>query len=375
MKPSEIKEILHLSRQVRKNGKRFIPCFSGDPGVGKSWQAQDYVNDIRNTEDSSFGFIDLRLALREGPDLTGKPVVVERGGVMRTVAGLPGFWPSDPKSSGLLLLEEPNRANTWVTNCIMQLLTDRKMDVGDTEPYILPDGWEMAACINEGSAVDVSTMDAALRNRFTMFNVKYDKKEHIGHLEETKAHPSVIGFVKGAFQFLPADEIKEDGTYVSPRTLEVVSNLEHAGLQKNQRMHAMVVENALGKYVGCAYHKFCYEESPLTWDEFTSNKKAAFKRLSKFTNKEEFRTDIVELTVQNVLDSLKGQKSTEKDRKIIYEIAREIGLDQGLQMIQRFFQQDGDKDLMLTATLTKEDPDLVTLMKKKLGGTESVRSK
>jgi|GEM_PF-2003734 len=368
MKSSEIHAILDLAFKVRAAGERFIPCFAGDPGLGKSFNAQQWQKD-KAKEVPGFGFLDIRLALREGPDLTGKPTTELQNGKLRTISALPGFWPTDPKSSGLLLLEEPNRANTWVTNCIMQLLTDRKMDVGEAEPYVLPEGWMMAACINEGTAVDVSQMDAALRNRFSMFEIKYDRVEFVDYMESTNWHTNVINFVKdGTFQFTSADEIGEGKTYVSPRTLEVISNLEKQYIQKNATFHNTIVTSILGKEIGSMYHKFCFDESPISYEDLTKRKKTAIKRLERFSgvNGDPVRADILSLTVQNIVDNFPNP-SSEKDRKLLYEISRIIPLDQSVEMLKTVFSKDTNKDLKFKS-LEAEDKELYDLVLRKMKG-------
>ena len=145
MKPTRIMDVLDLAYEARKQGRTFIPIFTGAAGIGKSQICQLWVEKHKKTN-KNFGFIDLRSALLEGPDVIGRPKEsTDHTGRIRTTYALPDFWPTE--GEGLILLEEINRAPTMVTNCFMQLLTDRMV-----KDYKLPDGWIIAAAINPDSA-------------------------------------------------------------------------------------------------------------------------------------------------------------------------------------------------------------------------------
>jgi hypothetical protein len=108
--------VLKLATAARRNGDVFNPLFTGDAGLGKSQICQKFVETMKTTgfpeaqieADANYGFIDLRIAYFEAPDLIGFPEsVVDSSGQRRTVHSLPDFWPT--QGQGLILLEEPNR--------------------------------------------------------------------------------------------------------------------------------------------------------------------------------------------------------------------------------------------------------------------------
>ena len=100
----------------------------GPTGVGKS----EIVR--RVAQSLSIETIVLDLSLLEPPDLVGLPVV--RDG--RTEYALPHVLPSG--GAGILLLEELNRAERYIQQPALQLLTARRL-----HEYVLPDGWVCVA--------------------------------------------------------------------------------------------------------------------------------------------------------------------------------------------------------------------------------------
>ena len=79
----------------------------------------------------------LDLSLLEPPDLVGLPIVTAG----RTTYALPQVLPSD--GAGILMLEELNRAERYIQQPALQLLTARTL-----HEYRLPDGWICCAAIN-----------------------------------------------------------------------------------------------------------------------------------------------------------------------------------------------------------------------------------
>ena len=121
------------------------------------------------------------------------------------------------------------------------------------------------------------------------------------------------------------------------------------------------------------YHKFRYDESPVTYEELKKNKKKALERLSKFTGKNgaPVRSDILALTIQDIVDNF-PRPSTKKERELLYELVENyVGLDQGTQMLVEIYSKDKDEELGFTNTeksLEKEAPDLFKLVVAKQKG-------
>ncbi|NJO53347.1 MAG: hypothetical protein HC840_32500 [Leptolyngbyaceae cyanobacterium RM2_2_4] len=107
MKPINIMKVLDLALEARKKGEVFNPLFTGDAGLGKSQICQQWVKKQRE-KDPDFGFVDLRIAYYEAPDMVGFPKEIPSEDApdgFITIHCLPDMWPRNMASRGLLLLE------------------------------------------------------------------------------------------------------------------------------------------------------------------------------------------------------------------------------------------------------------------------------
>jgi len=295
MKPTEILNVLDLALKIRNQGRTFNPLFAGDAGIGKSEICQQWVKEQRK-KDPDFGFVDLRLAFFDAPDLVGIPDKVTENGKRRTVHFLPDFYP-EPGSRGLLLLEEPNRAPNSIMNAIMQLLTDRKV-----HHYSLPDGWIIAGAINDGVNYDVNTMDTALKDRFVVYNVEYDFKTFLDFMKEKEWSSNVRNFVEsGLWTYKRPDEIGEQGSYIAPRTWARVNAVEMAEISDTNAFHYNMLA-ILGDAVGREYYKFRFEQTPVTAQDFVKSEKEALKKLKNYCG-DNYRGDMVEVTINSLTEA------------------------------------------------------------------------
>lgn len=148
----------------------------------------------------------LDLSLCEATDLVGLPQL--RDG--RTVFAPPDVLPAS--GSGLLVLEELNRAPRYVRAPCLQLLTARRLN-----QYILPDGWLPVACINpamtdpDQDSYDVDELDAALRSRFVHVRVRAGHREWLEWAAANGVHAVVLDAVE------EAGEAAINGPGVNPR--------------------------------------------------------------------------------------------------------------------------------------------------------------
>jgi AAA domain (dynein-related subfamily) len=128
----------------------------------------------------------LDLSLLEPPDLVGLPVI-EDG---RTRYALPRFLPRE--GAGILMLEELNRAERYIQQPALQLLTARSL-----HEYVLPPGWACFAAINpESGDYHVTPLDAALRARFLQLPVRADRASWLAWAGAHKVHPAVIALAR-----------------------------------------------------------------------------------------------------------------------------------------------------------------------------------
>jgi hypothetical protein len=361
MKPNKISEILDLAKKARKNGHVFNPLFVGEAGLGKSAVCQQWVKKEKEA-DPQFGFIDLRIAYMEQPDLIGFPETEkDKNNLVRTCHRIPEFWPTT--GNGLLLLEEPNRGTTGVMNCLMQLLTDRKV-----HNYTLPDGWIIAGCINPDSAeYDVNHMDAALRNRFEEFEVEYDHISFTDYIEHKNWHEDVKTFVNsGIWIYKTAKELAENAKYISPRSWEKIDTALKADVKKDRMMHRLVTSSILGKDIGNEFHKFSFEQAPVTAQDLIANRTKALKRLKDQSDPNSYKGDMIAATIESITKHYGGLKATaeEIDEKTMAEVAKIIPADQAVNLLKQCgYKSANGKVIEFFAEFTKRHPELVTILR------------
>ncbi len=373
MKPIRILEVLKLTTKARLNNHIFNPLFTGDAGLGKSAVCQLFVNKMKTTgfpeagikANKDYKLIDLRIAYMEAPDFIGFPETeMDKNQKKRTCHHLPEFWPTE--GSGLILLEEPNRGTTGVMNCLMQLLTDRKV-----HNYKLPDGWIVASCINPDSAeYDVNAMDAALRNRFEEYEIEYEPVSFIDYVEESDWNQNVQMFIKsGAWVFKDTKSIGDGGKYISPRTWSKVNAAESAEAGKDRRLHRETMISILGKDIGQEYHKFCFDEAPVLAKDLLDSKTKAFNRLKKQSDPSNYKGDMIAVTIESITQNYScEQKDNKAEGKVgentMAEVAKIIPSDQAINLIKNCgFKQSKGAITTFFRDFVKRHPELSKVLK------------
>jgi hypothetical protein len=363
MKPSHITAVLDLAYKARQQNEIMNPMFTGDAGLGKSQICQAWVEKQRE-RNLKFGFVDLRIAYLEAPDLIGFPETAkDHNGLERTCHRLPEFWPTE--GEGLILLEEPNRGTTGVMNCLMQLLTDRKV-----HNYTLPKGWLIAACVNpDSSEYDVNTMDAALKDRFEEFEVEYDPLTFMNYMEDNNWHNPIQRFVGDAiWTYKSPKEIGQNGKYISPRTWSKVNAAERADVSKDRILHRLTVCGILGKDIGNEYHSYCFDQAPVTAADIIKDKKAAFKRLKEQCAPDTYRGDMIPATIDSIVKAYGGKKPNckpdEIDEDTMVEVAKIIPADLTTNLIKQCgFKVAKGKMSEFLNQFVKDHPELISIMK------------
>ncbi len=184
----------------------------GPPGVGKS----DIIRSAANT--LGIELRDVRLAQLDAVDLRGLPEV-EHG---RTKWAVPAFFPTDPKSRGILFLDELSSADPSIQAAAYQLMLDRR--VGE---YVFPDGWFICAAGNRADDQASSLpMSSALANRLLHIDIEPDPEVWCRWAVQNKIAPEIVAFMrfspKSLFQLNTKD--CERG-WASPRSWANVSKV------------------------------------------------------------------------------------------------------------------------------------------------------
>ena len=363
MKPSNIVAVLDLALEARKNGSVFTPLFTGEAGLGKSAICQQWVKKQR-ARNPEFGFLDLRIAYMEAPDLIGFPAEgKDETGLARTKHLLPEFWPTS--GEGLLLFEEPNRGTTGVMNCLMQILTDRKV-----HNYTLPPGWLIASCINPESAeYDVNNMDAALKDRFEEFEVEFDHLSFSEHIDNEDWHDNIQRYVNsGMWIYKTPKELGPEAQYISPRTWSKMNAAEKAGVKQSRSLHRLCSISILGKDIGGQYHKYCFDQAPVTAEDLLKDKKSALSRLTAQSDKNNYQGEMIAQTIESIAKHYGGLPATCKDNQInediMAEVAAIIPADQAIVLLKTCgFKQSGGAVLNFFREFVQRHPNLIYLLR------------
>lgn len=339
MQITDIEKVLDVTFAVRKAGKNVVPCFQGPAGIGKSQAIHQYC------AKNNLQMRDLRLALCDASDFIGLPFYDDKKG--STVFARPEMLPTE--GEGIFFLDELNRGSTSVMNAVMQLLTDRK--IGTT--YKLPDGWVIVTAINpDGSeSYDVNTMDAALRNRVMMYDVKFNSRSFIEYARKKNWSSSVVNYVASG-DWVYKEPGQGDDHYIAPRNWEYLSDAENAGAQSNADIHHEICLSLLGKNIGTTYWNYCHKTRPVTLDEINTEYAAAGKdktkietldsiqRLRKYADSRKtgsYRADLINVTITTFL-----AKADKVDQHVFAHILSFIPVDQATTVLQQMSMKQTD---------------------------------
>lgn len=276
------------------------PFIWGKPGIGKS-QAVKQIADSMGIQ-----FIDLRLSQLESADLRGIPVPDTEQGISKWYP--PEFLPFKginlyENTSGILLLDELNRARQDVLQAAFQLVLDRRVGMHE-----LLDTWYIVAAGNLGEEdkTDVAELDSALKNRFIHFYVDVDIKTWIDWAEKNEIHPDVREFLSGKPRYLYEVAKQDDNLFVTPRSWEKFSDI----LNQNPDVDPMEITMTLGPdilYIAAGeFRKFLEQKEIISGKDVVSNYQKVKTKVQKMPRDQVYslNTDVVEyiLKLKNYKD-------------------------------------------------------------------------
>ncbi len=199
----------------------------GPTGIGKSEIVRQVAADL------GVATAVLDLSLLEPPDLVGLPVVKDD----RTSYALPSVLPRE--GAGILLLEELNRAERYIQQPALQLLSARRL-----HEYELPQNWICVATVNPQTAeYHVTALDKALRARFLQVNVRPDRGAWLAWAQTHNLHPGILALAHAH------ERILDD---VPPRTWAYASDLLYA-FSPAELEDGALLRDALGGYLPAAW--------------------------------------------------------------------------------------------------------------------------
>ena len=217
----------------------------GAPGCGKSTIVKQIAKEL------GIGFVDVRLAEMERVDVCGLPSVDSVTGTSKW--NVPAFWPQDPDSKGIILLDEITSAPQDCQVAAYQIVLDRAISNSN---YKIPKGWFIVACGNRTmDRAVVKSMSSALANRFAHFEMEANPEDWIPWAVTQDIHPSVTGFIK----FRPDKLFQMKGQnlemgWPSPRSWERVSHI--LPLFNDETTLRKVVYGLVGDNVGVEFMEF-----------------------------------------------------------------------------------------------------------------------
>lgn len=185
--------------EVAYRARRAV-LLEGPTGIGKSEIVRRIADRL------GVATVVLDLSLLEPPDLVGLPVIAEG----RTTYAVPRVLPEG--GAGILMLEELNRAERYIQQPALQLLTARRL-----HEYVLPEGWVCFAAVNPETAdYQVTPLDRALRARFMNLTVRADRASWLAWAQVSSVHPAIVALAQAHERIL--DE-------VPPRTWAYASQI------------------------------------------------------------------------------------------------------------------------------------------------------
>lgn len=312
MKVSEMFDVLDLAKRARDNRKIMNVMFVSPPGLGKTEIVEQWC------AKNGYEYIPFSLATSDAPDFKGFPIVNVKDGRQTMSFATPDMWPTSGK--GVIVLEELNRTTQATMQCVLSLGDKRRGFDG----YKLPDDWMIVACVNPEDGYDTTAMDSALKDRFEDYAVHYDKASHVAYMKQTKYDPTIINFVEaGLFNYKDPSELGNTpgAKYVSPRTWSKLDAARSANLSVS--MEQMVYETILGINIGKDFYSFCHDESPVMLNDLLKNKKAALKKLERFSSVDNYKNGLISLTIKDIIDN------GTVDLPLLANILYVIPIDQG----------------------------------------------
>ncbi len=391
MRPDRILEVLDLAHEARKKGLVFNPMLVGEAGLGKSQIVHQWVKE-KQKANPNFGFRDLRMAYYEGPDFVGYPYEYsDNNNVKRMGHALPHFWPTE--GEGLIFLEEPNRGNSMVMNCLMQLLTDRA--VGPN--YQLPEGWIIVGAMNpEGAKYDVNAIDTALADRFEFFNIEHDHNTFCNYIQSSNWDQKIVTYItSGQWVYKKPEAIGKEGKYISPRTWSKLNAAELAGASDSpakQQMHRIICQSVLGKHIGNEYWKTCWDDAPILANDLIKDFEKSIKKIEQQSKKgNTYAGDKINVTVDSIVDNYGGwyEGIKDKDGKVVdspeddkvteaimVAVAKVIPSDQAVNLIKDcgYKVHKGQVTSYLSGFM-KRNPELIETMRGNIKVSRAVDKK
>ncbi|MDP3278188.1 MAG: AAA family ATPase [Deltaproteobacteria bacterium] len=256
----------------------------GPTGIGKSELIRALASGL------GIGCTTLDLSLLEPPDLVGLPVIVEG----QTTYALPSILPTN--GAGILVLEELNRAERYMQQPALQLLSARRL-----HQYVLPPDWVCFALTNPPTGeYHVTPLDRALQARFLTVRARADRGAWLDWASEHRVHPAIVRVVREHSRAL--DE-------VSPRSWTYAGEIL-AAMTTKERADRSLVHDALCGFLPAAWSELVRAASEDTVDSVGLDPRAILRSFDEGSPAER---RVRELTAGGRVDALEELVSRMRD--------------------------------------------------------------
>lgn len=314
---------------IRKAG--LVPMFWGATGVGKSQGVMAAAKKM------GIALIDLRLGQMDAGDLVGLPRVrQDKQGIYVTTWARPEWWPTPDKelykstgnpkyaSKGIVFLDEFNRASTVeVIQAMFPFVLGYKDSTGKVirkiHTHILPDNWSIVCAGNpDDTDYIVQSLDKAMMDRLVNIPIYTTKKQSIEWMQNNLDHEIIWKYVSEHPHALPDKQPMELNIQSSNRCYEMLSDMLTVMQKDNTILKEIgldLFEGVLGPKGGITFYQTVEKVfiAPISanevlncrsWDKFTK------EVLSKYINENKQRIELINITLEDILDKISKKKAT-----------------------------------------------------------------
>jgi len=303
------------------------PMIVGHHGIGKTSSIRQYA------KSKDLELVVIRLGnMTDAGDLLGLGdfVVDEQGNKIATKFFAPDWWPRDPNSKGIIMMDEINRVrNSSILQAVFGLSEPRFIGGRRLHTHILPEGWRVIAASNpptdDYDVIDIT--DAAFIDRFCYLKIDSSSIDHHEYMRKKDFNPSLVAFCVEHEKIMYPNMKEFSLDFVKPSN----RSIEQLDLVLKQKTESDVLNHIaiglIGSEATVVFNKFLEEsEKLIAPEEIVASFKKVEKRIKNMTEKG--RLDIIGNTNDNLLSYLQKNKidkaQWENVKKYFTEVPKDL---------------------------------------------------
>lgn len=323
MKISNIKRLIPIAHKVGVTVR-----LVGHHGLGKS-------NVVAQVAEELFdgNIVNVFCSQNDVGDLVGLAdfQTDSKGNKVATKFFKPNWWPRDPKSKGIVFLDEISRARPDVQQAVFQLALSKELQ-GEK----LPSGWTVVVADNPDTEnyKTEQMQDEAWLDRFLHVKFNPSAEEFFTYAKERKFDTDLLNFLQTNEEVLSNQKLKDFtiDRLPSRRSWEVVAKLISIGLETSDEMFLEAVGGMVGIENATRLRAY-YEQNrnkPFTGEQILTNYPKYRQQLKDYCDMTTGRPDLVNITATNLTDFLfTKDKLTEKEKANLNDFCDDIPMDVG----------------------------------------------